>query len=128
MQKGFPREVHLVRLSDKKLWRVGEHFECGLKDGSRVSVPTGFITDLTSIPKLPIVFLFLAGRAVVAGVVHDFLYSQGGLSRARADDVFYELLRAEGLGRVSSGSMWLGVRVGGWHPWRRHRRGADIVE
>ncbi len=59
-----------------------------------VVVPEGFVTDLASVPRLPVVYLVTGGLGNAAACVHDFLYSQPHLpsesactpvTRAQAD-------------------------------------------
>ena len=84
-------------------------------------VPTGFDTDFASVPRLPFMFWLLGDRGHAAAVVHDYLYRTAIVTRATADRVFHEALRADGEDAVSSWLMWTGVRVGGWAAYdQRH--------
>jgi hypothetical protein len=82
--------------------------------GRRVTVPEGFITDLASVPRLPLAYLLFGGVSNEAAVIHDFLYSGGKVTRKQADDVFCEAMKAEGVAGWRRGPMWLGVRLFGW--------------
>lgn len=57
-------------------------------------------------------------------LIHDYLYENHtdirGLTRKYADMVFYWAMRANGRGFVTSWVRWAGVRIGGWHAWRKH--------
>lgn len=81
---------------------------------ARVTVPDGFKTDLASVPRLPLAYLLFGGVSEEAAVIHDFLYSGGKVSRAQADDVFCEAMKAEGIPAWKRGPMWAGVRLFGW--------------
>lgn len=91
--------------------------------GREIVVPSGFDTDLESIPRwLPAAYAFLRETAAEAGVVHDYLYRDGAIlsppvTRAQADAVLYEAARL-GAGRIRSWLFWLGVRVGGRSSYR----------
>lgn len=90
-----------------------------------VCVPAGFDTDYASVPRLPLMFWLLGDRGHAAAVVHDYLYRTATVARAKADAVFHEALRADGMGRVSAWFMWTGVRVGGyWSYDQRHPENA----
>jgi hypothetical protein len=82
-----------------------------------VVVPEGFVTDFASVPRIPFAYMLTGGKASSASVIHDYLYSTQGVSRATADAVFYEAIRVEGHSRFTASLMWLGVRVGGWWAW-----------
>ncbi len=89
-------------------------YKSDILGGWTVKVPTGFDTDFASVPRLPFLFWFLGDRGHPAAVVHDYLYRTAQVSRAMADRVFQEALRADGMDWASTWLMWAGVRVGGW--------------
>lgn len=76
-------------------------------------VPERFITDLSSIPRLPFIYLLLNGISDIAGVLHDYLYSTGIVLRSMADAILREACTAIGLPRWKAESIYLGVRIGG---------------
>jgi hypothetical protein len=83
-----------------------------------IVVPKDFVTDFASIGGLHNVVLFplfalFAGYGNYASTVHDYLYRNGKLTRARADAVFYRALRAEGIANWRACGFWVGVRIGG---------------
>lgn len=94
-------------------------------DGIRIVIPAGFTSDFSSIPALPLARLLINWRKVdLAGLVHDWLYKAGDLSRKQADQVWRKVARA---GETHAGPLaawlgYLGLRVGGWVTWRRYRR------
>lgn len=104
--------------------------------GKLLIVPTGFVTDLGSVPRLPFVYLLFGSVADPAAVVHDYLYTNNveGVTRKQADEVFAEAMgvlqademtREKGVSRALSkltnaprrGLMWLGVRLFGGSHW-----------
>ena len=90
-----------------------------------IEIPAGFITDLASVPPLVpgVVRALFRGplETATAAILHDYLYATGVVSRRKADALFYEALIATGETRTGAYLMWLGVRVGGWSSWRKHR-------
>ena len=58
-----------------------------------IVVPEGFVTDGSSVPRLPIVYWLYGGRARKAAVIHDFLYQTHICPKAIADAVFLEAMR-----------------------------------
>lgn len=97
---------------------------------ARIIVEAGFITDLSSIPRVPYVYWRLGGRGRKAGVIHDKIYRTRGLgrfpnepakARALADSVWYEAISASESSEVPADVRWLawaGLRLGGWVPWK----------
>ena len=76
-------------------------------------VKDGFITDLGSVPRLPIVYTLLGDIAEEPYPLHDMLYSTGELPRKDADEVLLEALEAVGIAGWRRKPIYSGVRVGG---------------
>lgn len=83
-----------------------------------ITVPAGFITDLASVPRIPLAFMLTAGTGHAAAVLHDCLYVYHWLTRKESDDVFHEALLVLGVPKWRAALMWAGVRVGGSGPWK----------
>jgi hypothetical protein len=84
---------------DDRFWILGDPLVVEVGDGERIEVPVGFTTDGASVPTW--------AQKVTgwdpwvdpqrwAGVVHDWLYSQPGVSKSYADAVFRALLASDG--------------------------------
>lgn len=110
-ERGFPLRLlaPLVYQSDKL--------------GDPITVPTGFETDLASIPRPLWNILPPIGKADRAAVVHDFLYQTAwhGINRSTADAIFNEAMQVVGVGRFARWTIYSGVRIGGWKTWNRYR-------
>lgn len=81
------------------------------------TVPAGFITDLASVPRIPIAYLLTGGTSNEASVVHDFIYSTHPVPRNIADDVLREASAVTGVPAWRRELMWAGVRVFGGSHW-----------
>lgn len=84
--------------------------------GRDVVVPSGYFTDLASVPK-PLRFIIPVANAKnrPAAVVHDYLCTHGvkeGIikNQKEADLVFREALQAAGLGMFKRNAMYFPVR------------------
>ncbi len=76
-------------------WRLTKPLMYFHRTGTIV-VPTGFLTDLDSVPRIPVVYAAFKGRAVKSAVVHDYLYeTQRG--KAFADSIFLDAMQHEGI-------------------------------
>lgn len=80
-------------------------------------VPTGFSTDLASVPRLPLAYLLFGGVGDAAAVVHDYLYTTHQVSRKVADDVLIEAMKVSGVAGWRRLPMWLAVRLFGCLRW-----------
>jgi hypothetical protein len=85
--------------------------------GLTITVPSGFKTDLASVPRIPIAYELCGDTSSKAAVVHDFLYSTHLVDRATADAVLKEASAVTGVPAWRRWLMWAGVRVGGASHW-----------
>lgn len=142
----FLTELDVKRLPDKdgrKQWKLLAPLIYESSTVGLIIVPTGFITDFSSVPRLPFVYWFFGGRGDQEGVLHDFLYSNphatgNGLTvdRSLADKVLRgaryncERTSLSEYENVTLGSIlnnlwayfgawcfWVAVRLGGWRYW-----------
>lgn len=128
----IPLTVNLTRVGT--LWRVnGDHIRTmpPVKPGDPhfdVRMPDGFITDLDSVPRVPIFYSWLKNRTVAAAAWHDYLCS-AGYPLAWADAMFLQDMKAEGVKNRYRKPIYWGVRIFGaaYHKhkksipwWRKH--------
>jgi len=81
-----------------------------------ITVPVGFITDLASVPRVPIVYQFWGGRCHREAVIHDYLYRKDSdpvASFMTANRVFLEAAEARGKSIQVRYPMFWGVVLGG---------------
>ena len=113
--------------TDRRTYTLLDDLVLADDDQRTIIVPAGFITDFASIQVLHNAFLFVlfalvSGYGNYAATVHDFLYSEGQVSRKEADAVLYRALRAEGVARWRAYLFWLGVRLGGGKQYKTPTR------
>ena len=114
-----------IRLVPPKFDRVElvEPLEVTHPLGKMVIHP-GFVCDLESVPK---VVQFLPGmdklgKGAIPGIIHDYLYSTGLLSKPMADAVYLEAMKQRRVGTLARWIKYLAVRLCGGKAWRAHRR------
>lgn len=78
-----------------------------------IAVPKGFVTDLASVPRLPLAYLVAGGMADKAAVVHDFLYENAIGTKEQADLIFLEAMKASGVSAWRRRLMYWAVCLGG---------------
>jgi hypothetical protein len=87
-----------------------------------ITIPCGFVCDLASVPRLPLVWLYCGATAHRAAVVHDwgcnhdYYFTRKGRmpsTRKMADNLFLEAMKDTGVGPVRRWLMWAAVRVAG---------------
>jgi hypothetical protein len=75
-----------------------------------IVVPTGFTTDLASIPRL-LWFIFPpTGSYGKAAIIHDYLIVENKRTRKECDDIFLEAMKVDDVGFFTRNIIYLGVR------------------
>ena len=131
----FLTELQLKRLKPEKrawwkFWALASRWELLAAlvylaaDGTKYTVPKGFITDGASVPWLFWAVISPTGALFAAAVLHDWLYSEEAkllygikVERSQADALFREAAESDGAGSFKRNAAWAGVRVGGWAYW-----------
>lgn len=121
---------------DGKNWCIKDGFTYWLNDVEFVTVPTGFVTDFASIPRLlRVQWPSPGGLWDLPAVVHDFLYNCAAVqhvngstrivNRGEADQVFRDAMDVMGVRESAEWCIYRGVRIGGWVTWRRYRKAEE---
>ncbi len=120
----FLTKLRLERIEDtssdgRGTWRLLQPlcYMCPVAGSVVVNVPEGFVTDLASVPRLPVAFFLAGGLAHAAAVVHDWLYTTHPVERSVADEMFRRACIDCGVSPWRAYIMWLGVRAGGASSW-----------
>lgn len=119
----FETQPTITRVSGPYPWRLEADLIYHSDIVGRIVVPAGYCTDFASVPRLPLVYWWTGGRAVLPAIVHDYLYDcwTRRITRKEADRVFLEAMTSHRDPRrwVTRQAMYWGVRAGGWLSWRR---------
>ncbi len=81
--------------------------------GGLIEVVSKFVTDLGSVPRIPLIYDMLGDIAIEPFILHDWLYSTGAMPRLLADQVLREALLLVGIAKWKVEMIYWGVRVGG---------------
>lgn len=114
--------MELLDERDKPIYKVLTPFAF-LSDEANtfVVVPEGFVTDLASVPRIPIAWWLTGGTNNRGAVLHDWLYSpkcKDDITRAQADAIFREAGLLSGIPAWRADIMWLAVRAAGGKFWK----------
>ena len=126
MKSQFITELHahLKPGRDDEIWVLDSpliYYSASLK--REIKVPTAFETDLSSVPRIPLVYLLWGGRAHYEGVLHDYEFridADPCLSFMGANWIFLESMIARGKRFYVKYPMYSGVVAGGY--WSYHKR------
>lgn len=106
-------------------WVVHEPLKVVLLDlegrAVEVTVPAGYVTDLSSIPRILWRFYppgYTESRA--PSVLHDYMYSHlhWHMTKKQADIIFREGLLTQGMPKFRAWLFYRGVRLGGRGGWK----------
>ena len=105
----------VLELLDHYRWRVIAPFRFYVNDdGSDViEVPTGYVTDLASVPRFLWWLLPPHGRYAKAAIIHDYLYDNALRTKKEADCIFLKGMLVLGVPRLKARLMYFCVRVFG---------------
>lgn len=120
----------LVEYIDGRSWRLVEAFDYHVGEETSaevIEVPSGFVTDFASVPRILWSILPPTGKYGKAAVVHDFLYEMGGIplvnsgksyDKATSDLIFRDAMKVLGVGLIRRNLMYAAVvkfGVGNFH-------------
>lgn len=114
--------LHVGRFADRVYFLLNEIDwtpEPGQKVGG-VKVPTGFVTDFASIPRIFWTVLPPDAEYTYAAVIHDYLYWEQRVSRADADLTFRYVMEEFKVAPLAIQAVYTGVRAGGESAWREN--------
>lgn len=108
----------------KGQWKLTAPFEYHSKRYGVIKIPTNFISDGASIPK--IFYSLIGGRwtgkYVEAAICHDWLYFSQIYSRRKSDRIFLNAMKVLRVSWWKRRMMFYAVRIGGFYPWKRHSK------
>lgn len=100
MRSYFLTELNADLIKGDKVWKLTKplsYFSASLEQF--ITIPVGFETDLSSVPRVPIAYWIWGGRAHREGVLHDYLFrvdSTPCVSFQLANKLFMEAMDARG--------------------------------
>ena len=78
----------------------------------KITVPTGFVTDLASIPRIFRLLFPKNGHHRAAAIIHDYLCRlKLDFSRVLADKIFLEAMKLQGVPKLRRWLMYSAVRL-----------------
>jgi hypothetical protein len=89
---------------------------------SSVSVPTGFVTDLASIPRVFWSLLRPDGEYTYPTIVHDYLYWTQTTDRKTADDISRFGMEDFHIDLLTVQAIYRAVRAGGEPSWKDNQK------
>ena len=125
----FLSDLVICQLDDGKTWEVRTPFDydIGAVGGDKISVPSGFKTDLGSVPQIFWNVIPPIGKPLRGYILHDWLYANQDMTRAIADAVLLEAMEVAGVGWLKRTVIYMAVRCGGWKAWNDHAKKKETV-
>ena len=79
-----------------------------------ITVPTGFVTDLASVPRIFWDIFPPFGKYTQAAIIHDYIYKGHNYPRGTCDNIFLEAMIVLGVSWISRNIIWSQLRLWGW--------------
>jgi hypothetical protein len=113
---------YLYSYNSRKYWRLCKEITVRLSTGEVISMPEGFYTDLSSVPKWLWSFERPFGDFLFAALVHDYLYaSKHWPDQKKADqEMLYwskTINSSRRANRIDNYLRYYAVRLFGWTVW-----------
>jgi len=115
----------IVKPVGENTWELVEGFEyhVGTYPSEEVIyVPSGFITDFASVPKIFWPIISPTGIHGKAAVVHDYCYATACYTRSKSDKIFLEAMEVLEVTKWKREVMYQSVVCFGLVAWNRHRK------
>lgn len=93
-----------------------------------IRIPKGLVTDFASVPSVLWSVAPPIGLHSKAAVVHDYLYIAVVGTRKWADKVFFEAMKAAGVGWFRRNAYYYAVRLFGGFVWRRYKAMKEAID
>lgn len=101
--------MHLKTIPGTYKWQVAEDYLVTVR-GREFMIPSGFITDIASVPRLLQGLFPAAGKYRECAVLHDFLLSMKW-PREFCDAMFFYMMVDNGIPRRYAVPMFIAVRM-----------------
>jgi len=104
----------IIKMLPNERFELAESFDFHVGhvgSGEVITVPKGFITDLTSTPRIFWPLVSPHGYHSKAAVLHDYLLIKGIKTKKYADDVFNEALAVLDVPRLKRFVMYKAVQI-----------------
>jgi hypothetical protein len=112
-----------IPFDDGLNWVLYDSLFYRILDTSRtITVPTGFVTDYASVPRMFWSVIGPHGPHSSPAVVHDFLYWDQGCNREEADRILALAMDEQGVAWATRKAIYIAVRVGGGGAWDTHTK------
>ena len=113
----YSDKCYLVWENELSQFRLTRSFEVEW-EGRKFKIKRGFLTDLSSIPRLFQSAVPKIGRHLQPSVVHDWLYDYDeGFTRLEADQMMLDGMKLMKVSWLRRQAIYRSVRVGGWTAW-----------
>lgn len=76
-----------------------------------IIVPSGFVTDLASIPRIFWVLFPPTGSYGKAAIIHDFLLEENKRTRKECDKIFLEAMKVDDVNLFTRYIIYFGLRI-----------------
>ncbi len=132
MKSKFLTELEVKLIDDDKIWELLSPLRYYSEIlGREVEAPTGFQTDLASVPRVPIAYYFWGARCHREAVIHDLLCridSDPVVNLDTANNIFQEAMIVRKKPLYIRKPMYWGVCIGTWKYFHKRNVADKLTE
>jgi hypothetical protein len=106
----------------KKYWKITKPITVMLSTNNIITIPNGFYYDMATIPKWLWSIIRPFNDALLATLIHDYLYihqEEHTLTRKQVDDEFLQWSNLTNKNKFDNYVRWVFTRVFGWLWWKK---------
>jgi hypothetical protein len=124
----FPNFANVRLLKDGRSMELTMDFPFVRPNGKQHTAPRGLVVNGASIPRFfwRIIGPPLTGLYREASIIHDWHYQSQLISRAKADLIFLEGMKAAGVSLVKRQAMHKALRSFGWIAWNNNQKRRNV--
>lgn len=116
----FRTELYVRAAAGRNRWALVRPLIYVTHAEEMIIVPSGFITDLASIPWLARTIVPHQRAERMPAVVHDFLFVIQDRTLPEVDRIIKEAMQDTGVGWYARTMINTGLAIGSWAPWRKN--------
>lgn len=123
--------MNLKYLPDIDKWELVKPIKVQLFTGNWITIPTGFITDLATVPWWGRWLVNVTGRHNLGSITHDYLYFIGfykklghssHVARKLSDEAQFHINCDARVDTITAIIIYMSGRIGGSRYWNKYRK------
>jgi hypothetical protein len=114
-------QSYVYSYRSKKYWKIEKPVTVELSNGKIITIPVGFYYDMSTVPKWLWSFVRPFNDALIAYLIHDYLYinREHGMTRKQVDQEMRYWADLTNKNKTDNHIRYFFVRAFGWLWWKK---------